>query len=204
LLLGRLPVAGKVAGRVVGRVVGTVLTSGGLEEVPRTQELTMQEIYRVVITLHVLAAVIWVGGVFFMGMVVVPVTRPLPEKLRVQLLDRVGRSFRLIGWSALGVLVGTGAYLMWHWGARWDNLMDMSFFAHGHTRELGYKLILIVFMLVVSGLHDFWLGPRATREGRTEEEAARDRRLASWLGRVTGVAVLLIVILAVSIARPWI
>lgn len=160
-------------------------------------------LYRVSIIIHVLSAVVWVGGVLFMGMVAVPAAKKLDDSLRRQLLDDLGRRFRPIGWTALGLLVATGTYLMWHWGARVETVLNLSFFEHSHTRNLGYKLVLVIGMLIVSGLHDFWLGPRATRAGRSDEEIARDRRWAGILGRITGIFVVLIVVLAVFVARPW-
>ncbi len=165
--------------------------------------MTGELIYRISVIIHVLSAVVWVGGVLFMGMVAVPAAKKLDDSLRRKLLDDLGRRFRPIGWSALGLLVATGIYLMWHWGARVETVIDLSFFEHDHTRNLGYKLVLVVAMLVVSGLHDFWLGPRATREGRSAEEIAGDRKWAGILGRITGILVILIVVLAVFVARPW-
>ena len=160
-------------------------------------------LYRVAVSIHVLSAVVWVGGVLFMGMIAVPAAKRFDDELRRKLLDVLGRRFRPVGWTCLALLVLTGGWLMWNWGARWDTLVDLSFFDHAHTQNLGYKLILVAVMLVVSGLHDFWLGPRATEEGRTDEEIAKDRKLAGWLGRITGILVILIVVLAVTVARPW-
>lgn len=163
----------------------------------------MENVYKIVIVLHVLSAVIWVGGVLFMGMIAVPAARRLNDKLRRHLLDDLGRRFRKVGWTALGVLIVTGLYLLWHWGARLDTVLDLSFFAHDHTRLLGYKILAVIAMLAISGVHDFWLGPKATRADRTPEEVKADRRMASLLGRATGILVIVIVILATFVARPW-
>lgn len=164
--------------------------------------MTGDVLYRVAVVVHVLSAVIWVGGVLFMGMIAVPTAKKLDDKLRRQLLDELGRRFRPVGWTALGLLVTTGLYLMWHWGARIETVLDLSFFEHAHTRTLGYKLLLVIAMIGVSALHDFWLGPRATEPDRTDEEVEQDRRWASILGRITGVLVILIVIFAVFVTRP--
>lgn len=161
-----------------------------------------QVMYRIALTLHVLSAVVWVGGVLFVGTVAVPVAKGYSPRVRRRLMADVGRRFRAIGWGALAVVVATGGYLLWHWGARPSTLIDLSFFEHDHTRLLGYKLILVVGMLFTSGLHDFWLGPRASVGERSDDQRERDRKLASILGRLTGVLVILIVILAVFVARP--
>lgn len=164
----------------------------------------MNSLYPLMIVIHVFSAVIWVGGVLFMALVAVPAARSFDADQRRQLLDLLGRKFRPIGWVALFLLVLSGTYFMWRWGARPKNLVDLSFFSHGHTRLLGYKLLAVLAMLIISGLHDFWLGPKATRKNRTPEEIAADRRLASLLGRGTGLLVLIIVGLAIFIARPWV
>lgn len=162
-----------------------------------------QLLYQISVLLHVLSAFVWVGGVLFIGMLAVPTAKKFgDDELRRRLLDEMGRRFRPIGWTALGLLVVTGGYLMYHWGATFENLLDLSFFDHGHGRPLAYKLPLVAVMLAVSGLHDFWLGPRATREHRTDDEIERDRWWASILGRITGVLAILIVIFALFVTRP--
>lgn len=161
-----------------------------------------QLLYQLSVLIHILSAFVWVGGVLFIGMIAVPTAKKLDDNLRRQLLDDMGRRFRPIGWTALGLLVITGTYLMYHWGATVQNVLDLSFFEHGHGRHLGYKLVAVGLMLVVSAAHDFWLGPRATEPDRSEQQIQQDRRWASILGRVTGVLALAIVILAIFVARP--
>jgi copper resistance protein D len=59
--------------------------------------------------LHVAAAITWIGGMLFIALVVVPVTRGLEDvALRRRLVQATGRRFRVVGWLALGVLVATG------------------------------------------------------------------------------------------------
>lgn len=159
-------------------------------------------LYQINVIIHVLAAFVWVGGVLFIGIVAVPSTKKLNDELRRKLLDDMGRRFRPIGWTALALLVATGIYLMWFWGATVENILDLSFFEHGHGRPLGYKLLLVAAMIAVSAVHDFWLGPRATRPDRSDEEIERDRRWAAVLGRITAALVLGIVIFALFVARP--
>lgn len=166
--------------------------------------MTGELLYRIAIIIHVLAAVLWVGGVLFMGMIAVPTVKKLnDEALRRRILDAMGRRFRPVGWTALGLLVATGVYLMWHWGATVGTVLDLSFFEHDHGRKLGYKLLLVIPMLAISAVHDFWLGPKATDPDRRAEDIERDRRWAGILGRITGVLVILIVVLAIFVARPW-
>jgi uncharacterized membrane protein len=57
--------------------------------------------------LHVAAAITWIGGMLFIALVVVPVTRGLEDvALRRRLVQATGRRFRVVGWLALGVNLG--------------------------------------------------------------------------------------------------
>ncbi len=163
----------------------------------------MTGLYKAALIVHVLSAMIWVGGVLFIGLIAVPATRRLSPVLRRQLMIDLGNRFRTLGWIALGLLLLSGSYIAYFWGARWDNLVDLSFFQAKHTAMLGKKLILVALMLAVSGVHDWYLGPLAAREGHSPEAAERYRKYASWLGRVTAMLVLGIVVLAIFVARPW-
>ena len=130
---------------------------------------------------HVLAAITWIGGMLFIALVLVPVTRGLPDPtLRTGLVQATGRRFRTIGWVALGVLVAIGLLNLWF---RPELLAAPGFHA---------KAGLVVLTLVLSGVHDFVLGPRAGRAGA--HPAAR----ASWIARVNVVVVLAIVALGLA------
>jgi uncharacterized membrane protein len=118
-------------------------------------------------------------------------------------LRAVARRFRPIGWSALAVLVATGSVFLYRWGATWETLADLSFFEAPHARLLGYKLLFVGVMLVVSFVHDFVVGPRAARAEPNTDRAKTLRRAAAVLGALTGGLVLAIVVLAVFVARPY-
>ncbi len=163
----------------------------------------IETLYPFLVVLHVLSAITWVGGVLFMAFAAIPATRNLEPTLRRDVIRAVGESFRPVGWLALGLLVVTGTFFLWRWGARWETLLDFSFFSAPHTRLLGYKLVLVTVMLVISGIHDWVLGPRASTFTVGSPEAETMRKVASYMGRATGILVLLIVVLAVFIARPW-
>ena len=161
----------------------------------------IETLYPYLVVLHVLAAIVWVGGVIFIGAVAMPAASRMGDAGR-EALRSVARRFRPVGWGALAVLVLTGSAFLYRWGATWETLFDLSFFAAPHSRLLGYKLLFVGIMLVVSFVHDFVVGPRASR---AEAGTPRARRLRNWaaiLGATTGGLVLAIVILAVFVARP--
>lgn len=164
----------------------------------------MTPLYKVTVAVHVLAAIIWIGGVLFMGLVAVPAARRLDAATRREVTTRLGMAFRPVGWICLATLVGTGIYMAASWGATWQNVFDLSFFEAAHTRLLGYKLLAVLAMIGVSFVHDWYLGPKSARVAPGTAQAERYRKWASWLGRITGVLVIVIAVLAVFVARPWI
>jgi uncharacterized membrane protein len=163
----------------------------------------MTPLYKVAVAIHVLSAIIWIGGVLFMGMVAVPAARRLEPRLRRAVTTRLGFAFRPVGWVCLTLLVVTGTYMAASWGATWQNVFDLSFFQAQHTRLLGYKLLAVIVMLGVSFVHDWYIGPRSAEAKDGSDEAERYRKIAGWLGRITGILVIVIAVLAVFVARPW-
>ena len=133
---------------------------------------------------HVLAAITWIGGMLFIALVVVPVTRRLPDPvLRSRLVQETGRRFRTVGWVALGLLVATGLLNLW----------DRPYLLQG-PRFHG-KLGLVVLALVLSVLHDFVLGPRAGLPGADPSVRVR----ASWIARLNVLVALAVVLLGLAL-----
>ena len=134
--------------------------------------------------IHVLAAVTWIGGMLFIALVLVPVTRRLEDPaLRTRLVHEAGVRFRTVGWIALGFLVLTGLGNLWLFPAF---LWSPRFHA---------KLGLVLVALTLAVIHDFVLGPRAGRPGA--DPALRVR--ASWVARVNVLVVLAVVALGLAL-----
>lgn len=149
--------------------------------------------YFVLVTLHVLAAVVWIGGMIFIGLVLAPVLRGHPPRERAALLRAVGHRFLKIGWAALAVLLVTGPVL---WSVR----------AFQFRATLGVKLVLVAVILYLSILHDFSLGPRLTdqlEKGGQGEEVGRLRRQVALLARVNTLFALVVLILGLAFSRGF-
>jgi len=135
--------------------------------------------------LHVVAAITWIGGMLFVALVLVPVTRREDPALRARLFHAVGVRFRTIGWIALGLLVATGLGNLWlH-----PYLLRLP--------RLHLKLGLVALALTLAVVHDFVLGPRAGKPGA----APSVRVLASWVARINVLVVLVIVFLGLGLLR---
>ena len=147
----------------------------------------MPVVYYVNVTLHILAAMLWLGGMFFLGIVGAPVLRRVePPALRQQLFDGLGRRFRTVGWITIVMSIVTGIINLHYRGwLHWAGVMGSADFWRTTTgTALGAKLAFVVLMLGVEAYHDFVIGPRAGRAEPGSVESVRVRRQASWLARM--------------------
>lgn len=163
----------------------------------------MSGFYWANVTLHVLAALLWLGGMFFLAAVGAPVVRSIEDPaLRRDLFKALGEQFRKAGWAAIVVLLVTG-FLNLHFRGvlRWDVLSDAGFWATPYGRALAWKLATVTVMLTIQAVHDFIHGPSASRSVPGSEEALRFRRKAALLARVNALVGLVLVYAAVRLAR---
>jgi len=164
----------------------------------------MWAFYFVNVTVHVLAAMLWLGGMFFLGVVGGPVLRAVePAALRQQLFQQLGLRFRSVGWWAIGVLLITGVgNLQFRGWLQWDGVLGSGvFWATAAGRALALKLGAVTVMLVVSAIHDFILGPMAGEAQPGSTRALALRRRAALLARVNAFLGVVVVIAAVRLAR---
>src|SRR5690242_19478492 len=79
----------------------------------------MSALYYVNVTIHVHAAMLWLGGMFFLGVVGAPVLRVVePPALRQRIFQQLGLRARALGWWAIGILIVTGTLNLWFRGCR--------------------------------------------------------------------------------------
>lgn len=132
--------------------------------------------------LHVLAAAVWVGGLFYASHLVVPALAR-GERADLALLRRA----RASAWAAVALLVLTGLENLRH--ARWD------------SGWLVAKLALVLVLLALAAHRDFALVPQASRD--VEQGVAPDRALAGlrWLDRGLLLVAAAVLLLGVGVAR---
>lgn len=155
------------------------------------------------VTIHVLAALLWLGGMFFLAVVGAPVLRRVePPELRAALFRSLGERFRTVGWAAMGVLLVTGT-LNLHFRGLLDRatLGSAAFWRTGYGTALAWKLGAVATMLLVQAIHDFVVGPAASRAEPGSPAMLAMRRRAALLARFSAVVGLVIVIAAVRLAR---
>jgi copper resistance protein D len=160
-------------------------------------------LYLTNVSVHLFAALLWLGGMFFFALVGAPVLRGVePPALRAELFRKLGQRFLGVAWASIAVLLVTGTLNLHFRGLLgWDTLGSGAFWALPYGRALAWKLGAVGVMLVVSVLHDFWLGPAASRLRPGTPAALTARRRASWLARGNALAGVVAVLAAGRLAR---
>ena len=79
--------------------------------------------YQAAVVVHVVSAVVWLGGMLFLMMVMLPVARKAMRSGRagegMTMLRDAAERFLPVAWTAMVLLGLSGAYLAWeHWGIR--------------------------------------------------------------------------------------
>ena len=165
-------------------------------------------LYQIAVFIHVLSAVIWVGGMLFLVTVLVPLSRRERKTGGTMggLLRESAQRFLPIAWSAMALLVVTGIYLGWEqWGVRPGNFFSTG----GHFFWiLQVKTGLFVAVIALSLVHDFLLGPKVLTLLESEPtlaDSAPGKGGRTWLlalARINLLLVLIILVLAVFLVRP--
>ena len=122
------------------------------------------------------------------------------------MLREAADRFLPIAWTAMVLLGLSGAYLAWeHWGIRPGIFFtDDGRFMH----LLQAKSLLFLIVVLLSLMHDFWLGPKILE--RLDQARASGQVLPQSLGRkivrmtagVNLLAAVTILVLAVLLIRP--
>ena len=150
--------------------------------------------------IHLLAAVVWVGGMVFLSVVLVPVLKRDGGFARHAALFRTAAyRFRTLVWGAMGILVATGSALAI---GRAIPLTDPLQWPSIFMAKIG----LVALLLTLTLLHDLVVGPQVRRILGTAEAArsARERLLVRYsvlVPRVSLLVALLVLLTAVVLAR---
>jgi copper resistance protein D len=168
----------------------------------------MRLLYLFSVWLHILAATVWIGGMAFLVLVVVPWLRRGNPGNAATLLRDTGKRFRTVGWICFCILLLTGSFNLWMRGVRLADFFRADWQSSPFGKAVLLKLALFGVVLLLSAVHDFIVGPRATaaiEHAPRSAEAQAWRRKASRLGRANALLALLLVAVAVTLVRgmPW-
>ena len=119
---------------------------------------------------HLLSSTVWVGGTVALVFVGVPAIRNLEGEARATAMRTLGRRWRPLGWSAMGIAIVSGLWLTDLHGGFDDGAYSTDF-----DRTLILKSVLVVLLVAGALFHDYVLGPRLQRELRAGAPTARRR-----------------------------
>ncbi len=170
--------------------------------------MSMYYLNNLVVLIHVLAAIIWLGGMFFIALVVVPALRNFePREKRTEVISATAKRFRKIGWIAIIILFVTGLINIINRGVTHEMIFSGALLSSYFGKVLAIKLCLFLLMLILSVSHDFILGPRHLKLLQTQKsnplpisELNKKRKMMSWLARLNVLIVILIVACAVMLS----
>jgi uncharacterized membrane protein len=148
----------------------------------------------VLLPLHVLAAVIWVGGMFFAYLVLRPSTGPLQSEARLTLWHRVfGRFFPWV-WLSIALLLASGYGMMFLYFGGFAGAAP-----HIHVMQATGILMMLLFLhLFFAPWRRFGHAVEKNAFAEAAEELGRIRRIVA-INLVLG---LLTVVVAAS-GRSW-
>lgn len=152
------------------------------------------------IWLHLVAAISWIGGTVFLSVVLVPVLKQesfAPQ--RPVLFRTVARRFRTVVWGSIAVLLCTGPLLLHQRGISISSPSSWPL-------VVMVKLGLVTCLLLLTLTHDLVLGPLVGKILRLppESRSGFDQALVRWsplVARFSLVLTLGIVFVAIMLAR---
>jgi uncharacterized membrane protein len=153
-----------------------------------------------VLWIHLFSAVLFVGGSFFMWLVVVPASRLITkdESERTRIVGKIARGFGNLTNPILVVLLLTGLY-----NAVWYLQSVKGLFDYPGTILLG-KIIVVVILLLLIYVHNVYFGKRIVRlaEQRKLKDLKALRRKSRLVSTTNLLLMGVILLLAVLLQFP--
>lgn len=155
--------------------------------------------------LHVLFAIFWIGGMLFTAAVLVPASRhTMFNNKRGEFFALIGTKFSRLSWIIFILMIITGILTLIGKGFTTESLLTPGFWQSNYGTTLMGKLHIFGLVLIISGIHDFWLGPKAAvmMDAKPDHpKTERYRKLSSWVGRINLILGLAILWYALQLVR---
>jgi copper resistance protein D len=161
-------------------------------------------VYTWAVFFHLIFVAFWLGGILFTAAVLVPATRKKLIQQKGILFSELGTRFSRISWVIFPLLIFTGYIALLGRGFSTEDIFSAGFWETHYGSRLMIKLHLFALVLIVSGVHDFWLGPKAANmmeESPGTAKTERMRKASSWAGRLNMILGLAILFYAVGLVR---
>lgn len=144
-----------------------------------------------ILWLHLLSAVVWVGGLVYQTHVLLPAARRGGAAAVADMLRR-GRP---VTWTAVAVSVLSGFYNVTRLGPL-DRVMES-----GAALTLALKFMLVLAAVAIAGQRDFAQVPRLARALGDGDDPRPALSAITWMDRVVLLLAAVIVFLGLAISR---
>lgn len=144
-----------------------------------------------VLWLHVLSAVVWVGGLVYQAHVVLPAARRGGTGTFADVLRR-GRP---VAWTAIAIVVLTGFYNVTRLGPL-ERVLES-----GAALTLALKFMLVLGAVGIAGQRDFAQVPRLVRALAAGDDPRPALSAIAWMDRVVLLLAAVIVYLGLAVSR---
>ncbi|MHB8361136.1 MAG: DUF2269 domain-containing protein [Thermoplasmataceae archaeon] len=155
----------------------------------------------IMLWIHVFSAIIFVGGSFFIWIVVYPASFKITddEKLRTRIVGKIGKQFAIFTNVSIVVLILTGLYnVTWYFGERLT--YNLLFNTLG-GQILFTKGIIVLVMILLMYSNNIYHGKKIMKmaEDGDMEGLRKLRKTSHFLSYVTLALMLIITVLAVAL-----
>lgn len=155
----------------------------------------------IVLWLHILGAVTFIGPQIFLAAIAMPAIRSIDDvRVRQGLTRKITRGFGMLGGAALVLLLITG---MWNFTVAQD---DGKFDATRYFWTFNIKFLLFVAVVVLTGIHAMVLGKRLQElqeRNAPEAEIARVRQQSMMVTMGTLALSIVILLFAALLGSSW-
>jgi len=116
---------------------------------------------------HLLAAVIWVGGLFYFAPALPLISRDLSPKQQKTLLAAMVPRFSILGITSVVVMAVSGLY------SAWAQVTLPSALATPYGRVLLVKIGLVGLILILAAVNLVWVRPKLAKDGKAGRHLQR-------------------------------
>ncbi|PYM97008.1 MAG: hypothetical protein DME04_00205 [Candidatus Rokuibacteriota bacterium] len=145
----------------------------------------------VVLWLHLLGVVIWMGGLMYQAHVLLPAAR----RGGAGTFAEAARRGRPVAWTAIALVAATGLYNVTRLGPL-ERVMES-----GAALILAAKFMLVLAAVAVAGQRDFAQVPRLTRALAAGDDPRPALSAIGWLDRIVLLLALVVLYLGLAISR---